>query len=112
MIVDDFDVVSVSFGKPEAEPPLIVDPNAVPTAALASQRLEPIPWWHPKESERRGSIQLREFTPGDSFHARETAHPVIIGESFGILTTVASNHLSPDMAFRWVIVKSSEWASR
>ena len=100
MIVDDFDIVGVSFGKPEAESPLIVDPDTVPTAALASQCFEPIPRWHPKESERRGSIQLREFTPGDSFHALETAHTIITGETFGIFATVASNHLSPDMAFR------------
>ena len=105
MIVDDFDIVGVSFGKPETEPPLLVDPDTVPTAAFASQRLEPIPWRRPKERERRGGIQLREFTPGGSLHARETAHPIIIGEPFGIPATVASNHLSPDMAFRYVIVK-------
>lgn len=105
MIVDYLDIVGVSFRKPETEPSLIVDPDTVPTAALASQRLEPIPGWRPMESERRGGILKREFAPGDSFHARETAHPVIIGESFGILATIASNHVSPDMAFRWVVVK-------
>jgi len=48
MIVNDLDIVRVSVFPAEADPPLIVDPNAMLSGAIVSQLLEAIAGWDPK----------------------------------------------------------------
>jgi len=44
MIVRYLDVVGVAVAPAEADSPLIVDPDAVLTGAIATQLLQPIAW--------------------------------------------------------------------
>jgi hypothetical protein len=46
MVVDDCDIMGRSLAPPEADPPLLVDPNAVLPAALTLESLKPIAWRH------------------------------------------------------------------
>jgi hypothetical protein len=52
MVVDDRDILGRSFLPPEADPPLPVDPDAVPPAPFALQHLELVARWHPQVGKR------------------------------------------------------------
>jgi len=56
--VNDLSIVRVSANKPEAEPPLVVDPDAVRATPVAFQRFKPVSGRHLKEGECGRGIQL------------------------------------------------------
>ena len=61
MIVCDFDIVGVSVPPHEAHSPLLVDPNAVLSLAIAFEGLQPVARWDPKVSKVHGAIQHEEL---------------------------------------------------
>jgi hypothetical protein len=48
VIIDNLDLESVSVLPPEADPPLVVDSDAVLTRTIASQGFQPVPWYRSK----------------------------------------------------------------
>ena len=42
MVVNDFDIVGITFMPTEAQPPSIIDPDGVLPFAITLERLEPI----------------------------------------------------------------------
>jgi hypothetical protein len=64
VIVDDLDISRTTCGPHETQPELIVDPDAVLPAAIASQCLEPIPRSRAEEIQRLRGIKLSEFAHG------------------------------------------------
>ncbi len=44
MIVYELNVVALTIGPPQYNPPLIVDTNAVKARPVAAKRFEPVPW--------------------------------------------------------------------
>jgi len=86
VIVDDFNVVRVAVGPPEAHAPLVVDPNAVLAEAVAVQFLQAIPWRKPQFVEANGSVDLHELPQHDTpqIHRKMTdgfAAPQALGVS-------------------------------
>jgi hypothetical protein len=73
VIDDDLDVMSVVVDPPEADAPLIVDPDAVLTRATASQPFESIARGHVQVVERDGSVELSELPQ---------RHPLNVGARF------------------------------
>jgi hypothetical protein len=61
MIVDDFDVVGVAAPPNKADPPLIVDPNAVLSSAISGKALQPIARRKPKIIQTAGIVDLQQF---------------------------------------------------
>ncbi len=57
MVVDDLNVVSVAVSPSKANSPLVVDPNAVLTPALAPQPLESVARWDAKVFQARHRIE-------------------------------------------------------
>ena len=57
MIVDDLDFVRGSILPDKAEPPLIVDPDAVLSDPVAFQGLQAIAWRHPEVVEPDRGVQ-------------------------------------------------------
>ena len=45
MVVDDFDVIGVAASPKKADPPLIVDPNAMLSFAISGKALQPVAGW-------------------------------------------------------------------
>ena len=66
MIVDDFDLKGVSVAPAEADPPLVVDPDAVLPFALARQAFQPIAWRGREIVQAAGIVDLRQFWFADS----------------------------------------------
>ena len=65
MVVGDFDFVGIATLPIEADPILIVDPNAVLSAPATAQTLEPVPWRNRHLSNIAHSVDLIQLAPGD-----------------------------------------------
>jgi hypothetical protein len=65
MIIDDFDVLWTLRGPPEANSPLVVDPNAVLAGPISSQGFEPVTWRHAKIGQLDRRIEHVQFPQGD-----------------------------------------------
>jgi hypothetical protein len=44
MVINDLDVVDISLSPGEANPPLLIDPDAMLSLAIAFQSLKPVVW--------------------------------------------------------------------
>jgi hypothetical protein len=64
--VDDLDLMRVAVPPLEADPPLVVDPNAVLTRPLPRELLEPIPGWYSKIVEGLSGIEHYGFSQSNS----------------------------------------------
>jgi hypothetical protein len=56
VIVRDLYVVGVSSIPSEANPPLLVDPNAVLTHAIPNEALQAVPWGHSQVVQGLGRV--------------------------------------------------------
>jgi len=66
MIIDDLHLERVAVPPDEAEPPLIVDSDAVLTRAVAAERFQSVPRRVTKVNERTGVVKLHELAVADS----------------------------------------------
>src|SRR4051812_23936000 len=64
MVVHDFDVVRLVLGPDEADPVLVVDPNAVLALSIAGEGLEAFAGRDPEIGEALGGIELVELAKG------------------------------------------------
>src|SRR5262249_52866682 len=63
VIVDDLDVFGIAIGPSKADAPLIVDPDAHLSGAVAFEGFESIPRRIAKVLDRRRSVKLAELAP-------------------------------------------------
>ncbi len=56
MVVHDLNVIRIAIAPDEAQPPLVVDPDAVLSDPIACESLQVIAWWLPEilQPDRRG----------------------------------------------------------
>jgi hypothetical protein len=64
MIIRDFHAVGIAVLPHEADPPLIVDADAILTFAITLQLLQSIPGWYPQVLQRFGSIEDEKLPQG------------------------------------------------
>jgi len=67
VIINNFDVAWSIRCPLEADPELVVDPDAELACAVASEGFKAIAGWNPQVSKFGGSIQHRQFPHGDRF---------------------------------------------
>jgi hypothetical protein len=62
VVIHDFNVARalIAFGPFEANPPLVVDADAVLTAPISPQGFEPVSWEAPQRLQVRGGFQAVE----------------------------------------------------
>jgi hypothetical protein len=63
MVIDDFDVIGVTFAKCETDPPPVVDPNAELALAIATQGLKPVRWQPHEILDAGGIVQNAQPPP-------------------------------------------------
>jgi hypothetical protein len=73
VVIDDLDFVDAVFPPHEAEPPSIIDPNAVLTPAIAFERLQAISWRDPEVAELGRIVEhIEQSKPGSKPVGRST----------------------------------------
>ena len=86
MIVNDFDVFCESIQPMKADPPLIIDANAVLTGTTAFERLKVIAGWNPQILKTMSDFELPEFSTGDFANINKFFYPVAFRERLGVST--------------------------
>lgn len=73
MIVDDLDVKAISGTPEKADPPLIIDADAVLPGAFALQGFETVPGRNPEVFKGFGGVQHDELSKSSSLEFRRKA---------------------------------------
>jgi hypothetical protein len=68
VVVDNFDIMCLPRSPPKADPPLVIDTNAVLAGSVALERLQAIAWRKPQVVEDRCCIQHAEFPQCESLN--------------------------------------------
>lgn len=93
MVVDDLNVVRVAVRPPKADPPLIVDPDAVLSSTIAAQLLEPIAWRRPQILKLNRRVDMAKLP---EHHApevgREASDRLTFPEPLGVAVSKTPNH--------------------
>jgi hypothetical protein len=93
VVVHDLNVVRIAAVPPEADPPLIVDPDAVLTCAITAQPFQAVPRRHAKIVQPRRSIKHPELPQGHLLHPRsEPANRPTVEELLGFPVSEALDH--------------------
>ena len=96
VIVHDLDLAWPVVGPTEADPPLRVDPNAVPTSAVPAKRFQPITRKRGQVAERLRAVQQGQPTHrliGKAVKRRDTSP---LEETSGSPVPEASYHVIPE----------------
>jgi hypothetical protein len=85
MIIDDFDLVSVSVPPSETKTPLVVDPNAMVPLSFPLQSFQTIARRCSQIAQFCGAVQLPELSAGDLLNSLKapTAFAVVKPLGFG-----------------------------
>src|ERR1700754_2951626 len=61
VVVHDLDVLGAGVGPGEADPPLVVDPDAVLTLAVTPENLQPVAGWRPEIVEVHRGVEVAQL---------------------------------------------------
>lgn len=92
MIIDDLDRLRPAVLPHEANPPLIVDPDAKLAGAVSLQGLQTIPRRNPKVLQRPSTVQVKKLSASYSVDAREPRHMPIPEQGRSVLATERPDH--------------------
>lgn len=63
VIIRNFDIVSITFNEPEADPPLIVDRDRVLSFPVSPELVESIAQRNPKVIQTRRQVDVLQLSP-------------------------------------------------
>jgi hypothetical protein len=93
VVVGDLDVSRAGRCPGEANPPLIVDPEAVLTGAVSMQLLQTIPWWYPQVAECLSRINDQQLSIRHPLQIRaESPHPLTPPDPFCVSVRERLDH--------------------
>ena len=93
MIVGDFHIQGVAVFPVKANPPLIVDPDAVLALPIPGQLFQPIPRWNFQIGQSIGSIKHEELLQSRTVNfLRELSRTFTLEDPFGLWVFEAPNH--------------------
>ena len=93
VIVGDLDVVGVTVAPDEADPPLIIDPDAVLPTAVSAQRFQTISRRHAQRLESGRRVELNQLPIGDALYlARQPPREPPLEHALGFPITEALDH--------------------
>src|SRR5437870_13704531 len=99
MVVHNFDFEGVCIGPPEADAPLVVDPNAVLPLAVTSKSLQTITRDGSKIRQGWGRLDVVELPFGHRGNALEFPAELAPEHLFGLLVPERPNHSSSVLSF-------------
>src|SRR5690606_5217963 len=93
VIVDEFDIFRTSISPDETDPPLRIHPDAVLTATVTGQLLQPVPWRDPQVVDilcRMNQLELAQRRP---LHGSiNTLDVLLMPDALGVLSAERSDH--------------------
>jgi hypothetical protein len=93
MIISDLNVMGVAVSPGKANPPLIVDADAVLAFPVPYELFQAIARWSPQVLERFRRVHHDQFAQGETLQVRrELSRPVTLPDAFRILVAKASDH--------------------
>jgi len=91
MIIGDLYVLRLALAPAEANPPLVVDPNAILPCTVPFERLQTVARGNKEVLQRGGAMQVLELPSRRRFHGREPAHRFIFKETLRFPATKRSD---------------------
>jgi len=93
MIVRDLDLVGITMPPLKADPPLIVDPDAVLAGTVAGKLLQAVPGRHAEVVESLGGIEDQQLAQRGTLYAgRPPAHRLSLEDLLRIPVPEALDH--------------------
>jgi hypothetical protein len=93
VIIYDLDVIRIAAGPPEADAPLIVDPDAMLAGTVALELLQPVAGLHLQVLQRLRSIDSYELPQHGTLECRGIApHPLPTEEALSVPVGEAPDH--------------------
>ena len=93
MVIGDLDIVGIAKFPAEADPPLVVDPDAPLAGTIAGKLFEPVAGGHAQEVESRGAVELLQPALGDALHVlRELCGKPPVEKLFSFFAGEWSDH--------------------
>jgi hypothetical protein len=92
MVVHDLNVESIRFNPTEANPPLIVQPDAVLPQAVAGEGLQTIPWDRSKIENHRRRMKLVQLSLSDTRDTLKSAAELAPKDLLGIVVPERPDH--------------------
>ena len=92
MVIHDLDVFSAASRPAEANPELIVYPDAVLPSAVALERFEPVAWGYLKVFEPACDLQLPKLSPSGRLDAPEPFDSPAVRQGLGLGTLERHDH--------------------
>jgi len=84
VVVDDLDSISAAITPDEADAVLIIDPDAVLTAAISVEGFEAVPGWDAQIVESCGHLKLKELASGHPLKGDEPPNTDTAGQGLGV----------------------------
>jgi hypothetical protein len=105
MVINNFDIISMTVLPVEADPPLVVDPDAPLAFSLADKLFQPVSWRYAKKFQRCRAVDLCQFTKGHSMYVlRQSGCKYALEYLFRILAAKSLDH-GDLLSWRGSIVK-------
>jgi len=93
VVIDDLNVMGVVFDPAEADPPLVVDTDAVLAETIRGKLLQMIRRRHSEVSETSRGIEHQQFTKGNAVKIRRHSPDSFASEqSLGVGVAEAPDH--------------------
>jgi hypothetical protein len=93
VVVNELNLFRARLGPLEADPPLIVDPDAVLTPAITLERFEPIPGRNAEVGEIEGGMEDLQLAQGRPLHLRiHRSDPPFVPDLFSSLVPERPDH--------------------
>jgi len=94
MIISDFDIMGIGADPSEADPPLVIDTDAVLSPPVAAQGLQSVRWRNPEVCKGLSIIQHSELPACDFLNLRRQAlGPFPMPDHFSVFRPEAPNHI-------------------
>jgi hypothetical protein len=91
VIIHDFDFMRIAAAPYEAEPPLIVDSDAVLAGAVALERLQAISGRDAKILQPLGCMKEEQLAPGHALDRPESEHCPVLEKRLGVIAAKRSD---------------------
>ena len=92
MIIHNFNTAGMAVCPDKANPPLVIDADAVLTLPVAFRRFQTIAGRYFQKTQIRSGIQLLQFAHRHRFNIGKPFHPPALKQGFGVFAVEFGNH--------------------